>query len=65
MDEVSFMQENNFFQTIDTNAYFQSLPLFVQETIKQGGSGTISSETDLRRCAENLMKKGQSGQTSR
>lgn len=55
------MQENNFFKTIEDNAYFQSLPLFVQETIKQGGPNSICSETDLRRCAENLMKKGEGG----
>lgn len=58
------MQDNSFFKSIDSNAYFQSLPLFVQETIKQGGSGTIYSETDLRRSAENLMKKKPGGQSS-
>ncbi len=50
------MSDNNFFQNIDSNQYFQTLPTFVQETIKQGGP-EIKSEEDLRRCAENLMKK--------
>ncbi len=50
------MSDNVFFQNIDSNQYFQSLPSFVQESIKQGGP-QIKSEEDLRKCAENLMKK--------
>jgi len=49
------MPENNFFANIESNAYFQSLPTFIQETIKQGNS-QITSEADLRKCAENLMQ---------
>lgn len=50
------MTENPFFQNIESNQYFQSLPTFIQETIKQGGSD-IKSEEELRRCAEELIKK--------
>ncbi len=50
------MSDNPFFENIESNAYFQSLPVFVQETIKQG-SPQIKSEDDLRRCAQQLMKK--------
>lgn len=50
------MADNAFFQNVDSNPYFQSLPINIQETIKQGGPN-IASEEDLRRCAEQLMKK--------
>ncbi len=50
------MSDSIFFQNIDTNQYFQSLPPHIQETIKQGGP-KITSEEDLRRCADNLMKQ--------
>ncbi len=46
---------NTFKETLDSNRYFQTLPTYVQETIKQSGID-INSEEDLRRCAEKLMK---------
>jgi hypothetical protein len=36
--------------------YFSSLPIFVQETIKQSNVN-INCVEDLRKCAENLMSK--------
>jgi hypothetical protein len=54
--EVNQMAENTFFNQIESNPYFQSLPVFIQETIKQGGAD-IKSEEELRRCAEQLMRK--------
>lgn len=36
--------------------YFNTLPIFVQETIKQSNS-KIGSTEDLKKCAENLMKR--------
>lgn len=50
------MPENTFFQTLDSNPYFQSLPPFIQESIRQS-SPEIRSESDLRQCAEKLMQK--------
>lgn len=50
------MDDNCFFKNIDTNKYFQSLPPFVQESIKQS-SPQIKSEDDLRKCAKNLLNK--------
>lgn len=47
--------ENNFKKNLDSNAYFSSLPLFIQESIKQS-SADISSEEELRKCAENIMQ---------
>ncbi len=46
---------NTFKENIDSNQYFKSLPIYVQETIKQS-SIDIDSEEDLRKCAEKLMK---------
>ncbi|MCI9413779.1 MAG: hypothetical protein HFJ79_01185 [Clostridiales bacterium] len=37
-------------------AYFQSLPAYIQETMHQSGA-TLQCESDLRSCAENMMKK--------
>ncbi|MBC8585559.1 hypothetical protein [Youxingia wuxianensis] len=48
---------NTFSQNLDSNPFFQSLPIYVQENIKQSGV-KISNETDLRKCAENLMNSG-------
>lgn len=47
---------NDFKENLNNNQYFQSLPAYVQETIKQSGVN-ISSEEELRNCAENLQKK--------
>lgn len=41
---------------LDQNAYFQSLPKMVQETIKQT-SVEITSEDQLKSVAENIMKQ--------
>lgn len=46
---------NKFKESIDSNSYFQALPIYVQETIKQSGVN-INSEEELRNCAEKLMK---------
>ena len=46
---------NTFKENIDSNRYFQTLPTYVQETIKQSGFD-INSEEELRKCAEKLMK---------
>ena len=49
------MQESLQFETsLQSNAYFNSLPAYVQETIKQSGI-KICSEEELRQCAQNLM----------
>ena len=45
----------DFKKNLDSNAYFSSLPLFIQESIKQS-SADISSEEELRKCAENIMQ---------
>ncbi len=47
----------NFSENMKSNAYFQSLPAWVQETIQQT-SITLHSEEELRRCAEQLMRNG-------
>ena len=49
---------NTFKENIDSNRYFQTLPTYVQETIKQSGID-INSEEELRKCAEKLMKNDQ------
>lgn len=49
---------NNFKDNLDNNSYFMSLPAFIQESIKQTGVN-ITSEEELRKCAENLMNKQQ------
>lgn len=49
------MPSNTFQESLDSNPYFMSLPAYVQETIKQTGI-EITSEEELRRCAQNLMK---------
>lgn len=54
--EVINMNKSNFKENLESNKYFQSLPSYVQETIKQSGI-TIDSEEELRRCAEKLMKE--------
>ena len=45
---------NSFKENIESNQYFQSLPVFVQETIKQSGI-QINSEDELKKCTEKLM----------
>ena len=50
------MNKSSFKENLENNQYFQSLPSYVQETIKQSGI-TIDSEEELRRCAEKLMKE--------
>ena len=40
---------------LENNSYFQTLPKVVQETIKQT-SAEITSEEQLRKIAENMMK---------
>lgn len=54
--EVINMNKSNFKENLEKNKYFQSLPSYAQETIKQSGI-PINSEEDLRRCAEKLMKE--------
>ena len=48
----------NFSENMKSNAYFQSLPTWVQETIQQTAI-TLHSEEGLRQCAEKLMQNGQ------
>lgn len=48
----------NFSQNMKSNAYFQSLPAWVQETIQQTAI-TLHSEEELRQCAQKLMEGGQ------
>lgn len=45
----------NFSENMASNAYFQSLPAWVQETIEQTAI-TLHSEEELRQCAEQLMR---------
>ncbi len=47
---------NTFQENLAENAYFQSLPVFVQETIRQSGI-SIKNEEELRECAQNLLKR--------
>lgn len=44
----------NFKESLNTNQYFQSLPIYIQETIKQSGID-INSEEELKSTVENLM----------
>ena len=46
---------NTFKENIESNKYFQSLPTYIKETIKQSGF-EINSEEELRTTAEKLMK---------
>ena len=49
------MQDSlQFEQGLQQNQYFNSLPAYVQETIKQSGI-KLCSEEKLRQCAQNLM----------
>ncbi len=43
-----------FNESLNTNPYFQSLPIYIQETIKQSGID-INSEEELRSTVENLL----------
>lgn len=52
--EVIIMS-NTFKENIESNKYFQSLPTYIKETIKQSGF-EINSEEELRTTAEKLMK---------
>lgn len=47
---------STFKENIESNRYFQTLPAYVQETIKQSGLD-INSEEELRKCAEKLINK--------
>lgn len=49
------MKQNSFQETLEQNVYFQGLPPFVQESIRQSGV-TLSSEEELRRLARSLMR---------
>ena len=42
---------------VENNAYFQSLPKFIQESVKQCGAADITCEQDLRSLAENIMNQ--------
>lgn len=46
---------SNFKESIETNQYFQTLPSYVQETIKQSNIN-IQSENELKQIAEKLMQ---------
>lgn len=47
---------NIFWENIANNGYFQSLPKFIQESVKQCGSANnITCEQDLRCLAENML----------
>ncbi len=48
---------SNFKDNLESNSYFQSLPSYVQETIKQSGID-ITSVEELKKCANALMNKG-------
>ena len=54
----SFLMVTNFSENMKSNAYFQSLPAWVQETIQQTAI-TLHSDEELRQCAEKLMQNGQ------
>lgn len=41
--------------------YFDSLPVYVQETIKQT-SIEFKNKQELAQCAQNMMKGGKAGQ---
>ena len=49
---------SSFCRTLSQNAYFQSLPPIVRETIIQGHTD-IRNEDELRACAENLMRQAE------
>lgn len=44
------------FPNAEMQQYFQSLPAFVQESIKQTGV-TFSSMSELQNCAESMLHK--------
>ena len=54
------MPENQFMLGLKDNAYFQSLPVFIQENIKQSGV-TLNSENDLKRLAQNMLQSKTKG----
>lgn len=55
------MPETNQFDQ-EMQQYFSSLPIFVQETIKQSGP-KLTCKAELVQCAENMMHSGcQNGQ---
>ena len=43
--------------------YFNSLPAYVQETIKQN-SVAFKNKQELEQCAQNMMKSANSGQNT-
>lgn len=49
---IDMISENN-----EMNNYFQSLPEYVRENIKQTGV-TFTNVEELRTCAQNLLKSG-------
>ncbi|MDD2954689.1 MAG: hypothetical protein PHD67_00085 [Oscillospiraceae bacterium] len=51
------MKDSAFAKNITGNAYFNSLPQWVKETISQTDV-TINSEEELRACAEHLLSPG-------
>lgn len=48
---------NTFMENVENNAYFQSLPKFIQESVKQCGAADVTCEQDLRSLAENMMNQ--------
>ncbi|HHW46359.1 MAG TPA: hypothetical protein GXX17_05545 [Clostridiales bacterium] len=52
-DNIPYFGEGN--NTEEMNAYFNSLPKYVQETIKQS-AGEIKDQEELKKLAENLMR---------
>ena len=44
-------------ENVENNAYFQSLPKFIQESVKQCGAADVTCEQDLRSLAENMMNQ--------
>ena len=53
------MKGNIFSQNISSNAYFNSLPQWVKETISQTDV-PLNSEEELRACSQNLMSQQES-----
>ncbi|MBE6885775.1 MAG: hypothetical protein E7486_02400 [Ruminococcaceae bacterium] len=53
---------SSFYHTLPQNAYFQSLPAIVRETILQGHTD-IRNEDELRACAQQLMQQSQQDNT--
>ena len=48
------MSENSFMLELNNNTYFRSLPVSMQENIKQSGV-SLDSEDELKQLVQNLL----------